>query len=390
MKIYIYGNQSFKKEINNTLEHSNIKLKLDNDVTIEEIQNLNELKEAIKINPNDIYLIDDDKIIKKNSLNKKLKLFMPKDGIEEEYLLQSGVSDLSIDSLKELPKYIIKRYEELNSSSLEQKNGSEIMEQVSDSENSEKDVIELDDELSMLLTKGDENNDKNHKDVASADNLDDIFGLEQDINLDELENLVDIDNDEIKNQKNDISQSNIDFNNDFGLNNISFDYDDSNTVHKEIKNIDEKSINILDDLGFLSDEISSDDFLNLEKVDDDLFSDLDFLDAKSEMKEELDEEFNGFDYSKDNIDIKEEKEFLQGDKKMDDEFFELNLLNEKDILEALNCEIKDDVRVDSKSIVQTSKNETISVDSSNVNDLSLLLSRLLSNKTLEITIKIKD
>lgn len=390
MKIYIYGNQSFKKEINNTLEHSNIKLKLDNDVTIEEIRNINELKEIIKINPNDIYLIDDDKIIKKNSLNKKLKLFMPKDGIEEEYLLQSGVSDLSIDSLKELPKYIIKRYEELNSSSLEQKNGSEIMEQVSDSENSEKDVIELDDELSMLLTKGDENNDKNHKDIASADNLDDIFGLEQDINLDELENLVDIDDDEIKSQENDISQSNIDFNNDFGLNNISFDYDDNNIVHKEIKNIDEKSINILDDLGFLSDEISSDDFLNLEKVDDDLFSDLDFLDAKSEIKEELDEEFNGFDYPKDNIDIKEEKEFLQGDKKMDDEFFELNLLNEKDILEALNCEIKDDVRVDSKSIVQTSKNETISVDSSNVNDLSLLLSRLLNNKTLEITIKIKD
>ena len=59
------------------------------------------------------YLIDDDKIIKNNSLNKKLKFLAPKDGIEEEYLIQSGIADLSIDSLKELPKYIIKRYEEL-------------------------------------------------------------------------------------------------------------------------------------------------------------------------------------------------------------------------------------------------------------------------------------
>jgi len=41
-------------------------------------------------------------------------------------------------------------------------------------------------------------------------------------------------------------------------------------------------------------------------------------------------------------------------------------------------------------VVSEIKKETISVDSSNVNDLSLLLSKLLSNKTLEITIKIKD
>ena len=108
MKIYIYGNQSFKKEIHETLEHANIKFKLDNNTAIEEINNINKLKETIKNNPKDIYLIDDDKIIKNNSLNKKLKFLAPKDGIEEEYLIQSGIADLSIDSLKELPKYIIK------------------------------------------------------------------------------------------------------------------------------------------------------------------------------------------------------------------------------------------------------------------------------------------
>ena len=48
MKIYIYGNQSFKKEIHETLEHANIKFKLDNNTAIEEINNINQLKEIIK------------------------------------------------------------------------------------------------------------------------------------------------------------------------------------------------------------------------------------------------------------------------------------------------------------------------------------------------------
>ena len=55
MKIYIYGNQSFKKEIHETLEHSNIKFKLDNATVIEEINTLTKLKAAINENPNDIY-----------------------------------------------------------------------------------------------------------------------------------------------------------------------------------------------------------------------------------------------------------------------------------------------------------------------------------------------
>ena len=78
MKIYIYGNQSFKKEIHETLDHSNIKFKLDNNTVIEEIESLEKLKTTIENNPKDIYLIDDEKIIKKNSLNKKLKFFNSK------------------------------------------------------------------------------------------------------------------------------------------------------------------------------------------------------------------------------------------------------------------------------------------------------------------------
>ena len=89
---------------------------------------------------------------------------------------------------------------------------------------------------------------------------------------------------------------------------------------------------------------------------------------------------------------KEQNEYksLQGEK-MDDEFFELDSLNEKDLLEALNYKIDENSSKNiQKQMVSEIKNETINVDSSNVNDLSLLLSKLLSNKTLEITIKIKD
>ena len=73
MNIYIYGNHSFKKEIHETLEHSNIKFKLDASSIIKEIDDLAELKKTIKENPKDIYLIDDEKIIKKNSINEKIR-----------------------------------------------------------------------------------------------------------------------------------------------------------------------------------------------------------------------------------------------------------------------------------------------------------------------------
>jgi hypothetical protein len=74
---------------------------------------------------------------------------------------------------------------------------------------------------------------------------------------------------------------------------------------------------------------------------------------------------------------------------MDNEFYELDLLNEKDVIDALNYKIEDYNPINNKEIVSEVKKETISVDGTNVNDLSLLLSKLLSNKTVEITIKIK-
>ena len=77
----------------------------------------------------------------------------------------------------------------------------------------------------------------------------------------------------------------------------------------------------------------------------------------------------------------------------DDEFFELDTLNEKDLLEALNITNDNSSNsniVETKSEISKNNNETINVSSSNIDELSLLISKLLNNKTLEITIKLKD
>ncbi len=405
MKIYIYGNQSFKKEIHETLDHSNIKFKLDNNTVIEEIESLEKLKTTIENNPKDIYLIDDEKIIKKNSLNKKLKFLAPKDGIEEEYLLDSGIADLAIDSLKELPKYIIKKYEELK-----------LLEPEIEEENKIEEIkssIELDDELSMLLAKENSIKKSKSEDLTPVDDLDEIFDLDN--NIDNLDDLIgSIDRDEEIKDSDDFAQI-TNFNDDFGLNNISFDYDDDNVLYKEIDEnvVSTKNTNIIEELDFLGEEViedDEDDFSDLDKVNSELFGGFDFLNEEiQEGTKKVEKEENIIDSDKIDEELVEEYDFmkeyikteeiipteeidqsLQGDK-MNDEFFELDSLNEKDLLEALNYKVEDNSsKSEYKPQVSSTKSETLSIDSSNVNDLSLLISKLLNNKTLEITIKIKD
>jgi hypothetical protein len=406
LKIYIYGNQSFKKEIHETLEHANIKFKLDNNTAIEEINNINKLKETIKNNPKDIYLIDDDKIIKNNSLNKKLKFLAPKDGIEEEYLIQSGIADLSIDSLKELPKYIIKRYEELKLLEPKEKQPEKEVEVI------EENIIELDDELAMLLSKGDNKKKDKTEDLMPVQDLEDVFSLDKEMNLDEIDDLIG--NVDIKDNKtSDDIDDIVNFNDNFGLNNISFDYDDNDVLYKEestdeiVETPKKSTRNILEDLDFLGEEVEEEeeDFSDLDKINNDLFGGFDFLNeeiqevakkeetnifdnSKNDIEEKL---FEDFQFLNENIDkVQEKDESLQGDK-MGDEFFELDSLNEKDLLEALNYKVDENsFKSEYKPAVSGTKSETINIDSSNPNDLSLLISKLLSNKTLEITIKIKD
>lgn len=406
MNIYIYGSQSFKKEIHQTLEHSNIRFKLDDNTLIKDIVNINELKEIIKNNPNDIYLIDDSKIIKKNSLNKKLKFLAPKDGIDEEFLLDSGIADLSIDSLSEIPKYILKKYEE------EKLNEPEEIIEEPIHEVEEENKIELDDELSSLLVK-EEIPDRNKE-----ENLEDAFGIQQDVNLDSLENLIGSINEDEEPEAKDVENLNDIFGDNFGLNNSSLDYDDDNTLNQEEEDF------------FSSFLVENENSNDMEEFDEsstveEEFEDVDFFNeilSKSEKKKEEKAESSDIiddinlmeDFNFENSLEKEEDIFVQnshnevenktltyeqpkGDRMIDEDFSELDSLNEKDLLEALsgigagattNSSLKEE-----KNSYQDVAKQTSSIEISsgtNTNDLAQLLSKLLNNKTLEITIKIKD
>lgn len=406
MNIYIYGNQSFKKEIIETLEHSNIKFKLDGNSYIKEIDSLKELKETITNNPKDIYLIDDEKIIKKNSLNKKIKFLTPKDAIDEEFLLDSGIADLSINSLKEIPKYILKKYEEDRELELEKEEKIEIKEE------EKKEKIELDDELAMLLAKEEpvetleyeEKSINDNFEVKKDDDLDDLFGsMDSGVNLDELENLIGTE------EKNNSDSDMVDFNDSFGLNNISFDYDDEDIVNNndddDILNDKGEKVSDEDFLSNFLDENLEEEKFNEEDYVEEVFEDVNFLDEifskkdkeedieNEDFEEEIEEKFEDFDFSKEDEFEVEKNEPLKGEKMGDDEFFELDSLNEKDLLEALNITNDNSSNnniVETKSEISKNNNETINVSSSNIDELSLLISKLLNNKTLEITIKLKD
>ena len=420
MNIYIYGNQRFKKEIYKILDSSQIK-KIDNNVIIKEISNLNDLKETIKAQPKDIYLIDDEKIIKKDSL--KSKFFAPKDGVDEQFLVESGVNDLTINSLNEIPEYIIRKYElEKNLEDIKKEN-----------------KVELDDELSKLLAN-ETQIEKKPENIPEIKDDEIVSG----VNLNELENLIET-TEEIENidlhklDNNDkITNEFEDFNNDFGLNNISFDYDDDNILNdnslsdedvlSQILNsasIDEDNYEFLgetfEDVNFLE-ELFPDkaEFLaTFEKpekqVEDDKtemtdefveFDDDEEVDLPDEeIQEVADLEEDNFENEKKEVIIEpmddeedeesENFEDLEGENMNDNEFSELDSLNEKDLMEALNYKADEIVQVpknqeNTQIISNTNNKETVILNSSNVDEISQLISKLLSNKTLEITIKLKD
>ncbi|WP_419766140.1 MAG: hypothetical protein ACNI28_05170 [Arcobacter sp.] len=113
LNIYIYGSQNFKKDIKDELNRTHIDFKLGDNGLIQDVQSLNTLKELIEDNDDDIFLIDDAKIIKENLINSKIKFLKPKDGIEQEYLKQKGIDDLSVDSIADISKYILKKMKDL-------------------------------------------------------------------------------------------------------------------------------------------------------------------------------------------------------------------------------------------------------------------------------------
>ena len=449
MNIFIYGNQNFKNEVHKILLNSKIETILE-DVKIEDISNIDILKDNIAKNPDDIYLIDEDKIIKKS----RFKFLKQKDGIEEDFLLQYGVNDLSIDSLEEIPNYIIRKYERI---AFKEKDKSE--------EIKNEDLL-LDNELANLLESKEQENSQN----LTSSILEEPVG----ININELDNLIELESsDKEKLDPNYISME--DFDENFGLNNVSFDYDDDSTFNQDLKSdedllqdilnnsivdeddyefvgetfedtnyldeifpdnkildIDEKSItpiNIVlqekDKEETNEDELKKDELENIEnfqfnevfqnienKKDEDIKQidkNIDIIENIEEKNEEektpeyenieIDElnDLNLEDFSFADLDLQNKKseDVRKKGEDMSDDFFELDSLNEQDLIEALSGSgISNVAQTDTQSRQEPQKmeisNNNIDIGSSNINDIASLISKLLNNKTLEITIKIKE
>ena len=449
MNIFIYGNQNFKNEVHKILLNSKIETILE-DVKIEDISNIDILKENIAKNPDDIYLIDEDKIIKKS----RFKFLKQKDGIEEDFLLQYGVNDLSIDSLEEIPNYIIRKYERI---AFKEKDKSE--------EIKNEDLL-LDNELANLLESKEQENSQN----LTSSILEEPVG----ININELDNLIELESsDKEKLDTNYISME--DFDENFGLNNVSFDYDDDSTFNQDLKSDEDLLQDILnssivdeddyefvgetfEDVNFLDeifpnstifdmdenstksinivlqekdkeetneDELKKDELENIEnfqfnevfqnienKKDEDIKQidkNIDIIENIEEKNEEektpeyenieIDElnDLNLEDFSFADLDLQNKKseDVSKKGEDMSDDFFELDSLNEQDLIEALSGSgISNVAQTDTQNIKESKKmeisNNNIDIGSSNINDIASLISKLLNNKTLEITIKIKE
>lgn len=112
MNIYIYGSSKFKKQMNTLMKKSNL-----HEIT-QDIKNINILEETISNKPNDIYLIDSEKIISKNIITDKINFLKPKDSIYKETLMQYGIDDMCFNSNEALLNYIIDKIDKQDSSNV--------------------------------------------------------------------------------------------------------------------------------------------------------------------------------------------------------------------------------------------------------------------------------
>jgi hypothetical protein len=110
VNIYIYGGTNFNNEIHKVLDHGNIRFKIEEGEVID-VTTLPYLKELIKEDPSQIFLIDENKIIEDDFIKKYLKFLVPKDAIDKSFLDHHGIGDISFRRYADLVIYIEKRLE---------------------------------------------------------------------------------------------------------------------------------------------------------------------------------------------------------------------------------------------------------------------------------------
>ncbi|OCL92078.1 hypothetical protein [Aliarcobacter thereius] len=425
MNIFIYGKDEFKKDIRKILNDSKIDQRLD-DVSIMQISDLDDLKEQIASNPDDVFLIDDDKILKKS----KFAFIKPKDAIEEEFLLQCGVSELSIDSFSEIPDYIIRKHKRLNQ--IKEENiiesvSEENIENIIENEETIKEedlVSNPDDILTEIDNKKDiefdedfglNNIDLDYDSESSIQKSDEELKLEEDLenskeintnNNDDLNSFIsdDFDIEDFK-----FDESDFDFKaEDFDISLVNDLLEDNNTEDIENKEADEKTLNNKEEIILKVDnEISEDSFL-YDDIDE--LNDFNFVNTDNQKDEEKElevpylgdieksiEESLEDESIEEFVNLKEGIKIQKEDANMND-FLNLDEINENDMLDALGLENSSSNSIEKSEIEENTNNEekdisnsnSIELNASNIEDVTALLTKLLKNKNVELSIKIKE
>lgn len=332
--IYIYGSKSFKTTVHEILDHANIKFRLQEGDGIKDVSSLAQIKKAIEQNPNDIFLIDDDKIIKKSALHDKIKFLKPKDGIEEEYLKDHGIGDMSVNDIDDLASHVIKR--------LEQNNQDEM-----DLDEYENINANSNEEYLNSICKANEKLKQ-----TSSDSKYDNFDIDEVI--DYLQEHPEV-----------IEQSRL-------KNYIQEDYEPKSTSNEEEKHQDEDFDFDENDFDFDEDEVHTQEPKEEPNSlhEDDFGLTVQAIDGNEKQEQN-----------------RPESEPKKQENDMSDSFSELDDLNEDEVLAALND--TDSSSQPTQTNNSASSNQ-VELNSNSVNDIASLITQLLNNKTLEITIKIKE
>jgi len=174
LNIYIYGTEKFKTKVRFTLTKANL------EVNIESINTLFKLQTTIENNPNEIFIIDESKIIESNMVTKYFQFLSPKDGIKREFIEKYGIGDVCFNSISGMIGYIKSRINQ----EFEEKKKSiiEVIASTNDLKNNTVDFV------------------NNYEDEKQEEKIEEIEEIQEVRNLASLRKIEEILSDEIENK----------------------------------------------------------------------------------------------------------------------------------------------------------------------------------------------
>lgn len=165
-KVYIFGSDKFCKATKRLLNGINI-------TNYETISDVVAFKDIIEHNPDQFYLIDNEKIYKPNIITKYIKFLIPKNGIESSFLDIYNLGALEFSTTKKAIDYIKLRIEDHSEPTEELESKDEIVEET----NQDDDPF---DEFSFEHETIEEEIEEKDRDLTQITNIEDIEDYEMD------------------------------------------------------------------------------------------------------------------------------------------------------------------------------------------------------------------